>query len=197
MEMRGIKRALISVTHKDKLDDFVRFLADNNVEIVSTGGTLKFIEGLGVKVTAVSDVTGFPEILNGRVKTLHPYIHGGILADKDNKEHLDTLESHKIKPFDLVIVNLYDFKSALEKKLPVRQMVEEIDIGGPCLLRASSKNYHSMLVLSDFNDYAEAKKQMQANNMQVDLAFRKKMAAATFKRTSSYDAMITSYLSQD
>ncbi len=197
MEMLTIKRALISVTHKDKLDDFARFLVENGVEIVSTGGTLKFIQELGLPVTSVSSVTGFPEILNGRVKTLHPHIHGGILADKDNSEHLGTLEGHKIKPFDLVVVNLYDFKTALEKKLPVRDMVEEIDICGPCLLRASSKNYHSILVLSDFNDYAEAKAQMSNNNMQIDLKFRKKMSAATFKRTSDYDAMIHSYLSQD
>ncbi len=194
MDMLPIKRALISVTHKDKLDDFARFLVENGVEIVSTGGTLKFIQELGLPVTPVSEVTGFPEILNGRVKTLHPHIHGGILADKDNQEHLDTLKSYNIKAFDMIVVNLYDFKSALEKKLPVRQMVEEIDIGGPCMLRATAKNFHSILVISDFNDYAEATKQMKENNMQIDLAFRKKMSAATFKRTSDYDAMIHSYL---
>ncbi len=194
MDMLPIKRALISVTHKDKLDDFAKFLVENGVEIVSTGGTLKFIQELGLPVTPVSEVTGFPEILNGRVKTLHPHIHGGILADKDNQEHLDTLKSYNIKAFDMIIVNLYDFKSALEKKLPVRQMVEEIDIGGPCMLRATAKNFHSILVISDFNDYAEATKQMKENNMQIDLEFRKKMSAATFKRTSDYDAMIHSYL---
>ncbi len=194
MDMLPIKRALISVTHKDKLDDFARFLVENGVEIVSTGGTLKFIQELGLPVTPVSEVTGFPEILNGRVKTLHPHIHGGILADKDNQEHLDTLKSYNIKAFDMIVVNLYDFKSALEKKLPVRQMVEEIDIGGPCMLRATAKNFHSILVISNFNDYAEATKQMKENNMQIDLDFRKKMSAATFKRTSEYDAMIHSYL---
>ncbi len=195
MDMLPIKRALISVTHKDNLADFAKFLVENNVELVSTGGTLKFLQELGLPVTAVSTVTGFPEILGGRVKTLHPKIHGGILADKDNSEHLGTLAGHEIEPFDLVVVNLYDFKTALEKKLPVRDMVEEIDIGGPCLLRASSKNYHSILVLSDFNDYAQAEEILSNNDMQIDLTFRKKMASDTFKRTSEYDAMIHNYLS--
>ncbi len=197
MDMLPIKRALISVTHKDNLPEFAKFLASKNVELVSTGGTLKFLQDLGLPVTAVSSVTGFPEILGGRVKTLHPKIHGGILADKDNSEHLGTLAGHDIEPFDLVVVNLYDFKTALEKKLPVRDMVEEIDIGGPCLLRASSKNYHSILVLSNPDDYAKAQEQMEKNEMQVDLQFRKKMAADTFGRTSEYDAMIHSYLSAE
>ncbi len=196
MDMLPIKRALISVTHKDNLEKFAKFLVKNNVELVSTGGTLKFLQELGLPVTAVSSVTGFPEILGGRVKTLHPKIHGGILADKDNSDHLGTLAGHEIEPFDLVVVNLYDFKTALEKKLPVRDMVEEIDIGGPCLLRASSKNYHSILVLSDFNDYAKAEELLKENNMEINLEFRKKMAADTFKRTSEYDAMITGYLSE-
>ncbi len=194
MDFLPIKRALISVTHKDNLAEFAKFLVANDVELVSTGGTLKFLQEQGLPVTAVSTVTGFPEILGGRVKTLHPHIHGGILADKDNSEHLGTLAGHSIDPFDMVVVNLYDFKSALEKKLPVRQMVEEIDIGGPCLLRASSKNYHSILVLSDFANYAEAMEQMKNNDMKIDLAFRQRMAADTFKRTSEYDAMITGYL---
>ncbi len=194
MDMLPIKRALISVTHKDNLADFAKFLVKNNVELVSTGGTLKFLQDLDLPVTAVSTVTGFPEILGGRVKTLHPKIHGGILADKDNSEHLGTLAGHEIEPFDLVIVNLYDFKSALEKKLPVRDMVEEIDIGGPCLLRASSKNYHSILVLSDYNDYKKAEDLLKANNMTIDLEFRKQMAAKTFIKTAEYDSMIAAYL---
>ncbi len=196
MDMLPIKRALISVTHKDNLPEFARFLAKHNVELVSTGGTLKFLQEEGLKVTAVSAVTGFPEILGGRVKTLHPKIHGGILADKDNSDHLGTLAGHDIEPFDLVIVNLYDFKTALEKKLPVRQMVEEIDIGGPCLLRASSKNYHSILVISDPKNYAKAQELLSKNSMTIDLDFRKQMAADTFKRTSEYDAMIASYLGE-
>ena len=120
MDRLPIRRALLSVTHKDGLAEFARFLHDKGVELVSTGGTMKFLKEQGLPVTAVSDVTGFPEILGGRVKTLHPKIHGGILADKDKTEHLATLKEHDITPFDLVCVNLYDFASALEKKLPLR-----------------------------------------------------------------------------
>lgn len=193
MDFLPIKRALISVTHKDGLLDFATFLHKQNVELVSTGGTMKFLQEAGLPVTAVNTVTGFPEILNGRVKTLHPYIHGGILADKDNPEHLNTLKEHNISPFDLVCVNLYDFASALQKKLPVRNMVEEIDIGGPCLMRATAKNFHSMLILPHPHHYEEAMKQI-AQEKGVNLKFRKDMAAKTFQITSQYDSMITLYL---
>ena len=142
MDFLPIRRALLSVTHKDGLAEFATFLHANGVELVSTGGTLKFLENAGLPVTAVSDVTGFPEILGGRVKTLHPHIHGGILADKDNPEHLAVLKEKGIKAFDLICVNLYDFESALAKGLKPREAIEEIDIGGPCMLRAASKNFH-------------------------------------------------------
>ncbi len=191
MNTLSITRALISVTHKDGLQDFATFLQDQGVELVSTGGTLTFLEKAGLRVTAVHDVTGFPEILGGRVKTLHPFIHGGILADKDNPEHMTTLQANGIKPFDLVCVNLYDFESALAKNLEPRQAIEEIDIGGPCLLRAASKNYHSVLTLSSFDDYAAATEEIKKG---VSLEFRKRMAAKTFERTSRYDAMIAGYL---
>ncbi len=194
MDFLPIKRALLSVTHKDGLAEFGAFLNANGVELVSTGGTLKFLEQAGLPVTAVSAVTGFPEILGGRVKTLHPHIHGGILADKDNPDHLKTLSEMHILPFDLICVNLYDFESALAKGLKPREAIEEIDIGGPCMLRAASKNYHSMLVLSDPSYYAEAMHEMKINGMTVSLPFRKMMAAKTFARTSQYDAMIANYL---
>ena len=135
MDFLPIRRALLSVTHKDGLAEFATFLHANGVELVSTGGTLKFLENAGLPVTAVSDVTGFPEILGGRVKTLHPHIHGGILADKDNPEHLAVLKEKGIKAFDLICVNLYDFESALAKGLKPREAIEEIDIGGPCMLQ--------------------------------------------------------------
>ncbi len=193
MDILPIKRALLSVTHKDGLQDLATFLHEQNVELVSTGGTMKHLQEAGLPVTSVASVTGFPEILNGRVKTLHPHIHGGILVDKDNPEHLATLEKHKISPFDLVCVNLYDFANALQKKLPVRNMVEEIDIGGPCLMRATAKNFHSMLILPDPKYYAEAITQIKSN-AGVSLEFRKNMAAKTFDLTSQYDAMISIYL---
>ena len=193
MDFLPVKRALLSVTHKDGLAEFAAFLHGRGVELVSTGGTMRFLREAGLPVTAVSDVTGFPEILNGRVKTLHPHIHGGILADKDNPAHMEQLASLNITPFDLVCVNLYDFASALQKKLPLRDMVEEIDIGGPCLMRASAKNFHSLLILPDPKYYAEAQKQI-ADPRGVSLAFRKQMAAQTFEITSAYDTMISIYL---
>lgn len=194
MELLPIKRALLSVTHKDKLTPFASFLHQHGVSLVSTGGTFKHLQEAGLPVTQVSDVTGFPEILEGRVKTLHPHIHGGILADKDKPAHLATLAEHNIAPFDLVVVNLYDFNAALQKKLPMRDMIEEIDIGGPCLLRASAKNFHSILVLPTPNAYEEAKNLLEANAMAMPLEFRRKMAALTFSLTSAYDAMIAQYL---
>ena len=147
MDMLPIRRAILSVTDKTGLVEFATFLSQNGVELVSTGGTMKALQAAGLPVTAVSDVTGFPEILGGRVKTLHPKIHGGILANKDIPEHMATLEEKEIKPFDLVCVNLYDFAGAVERKLSLEQAVEEIDIGGPCMIRAAAKNFHSILVL--------------------------------------------------
>ena len=188
-----VKRAILSVSDKTGIVELARRLAAQGVTLLSTGGTMKAIEEAGIPVTGVSDVTGFPEILGGRVKTLHPKIHGGILADKDKPEHLATLKEHDITPFDLVCVNLYDFASALEKNLPLRDMVEEIDIGGPCLLRASAKNFPSILVVSDPRYYDEARARIETGG--VDLACRKRMAALTFAATSRYDAMISSYLS--
>ncbi len=192
MEDLVIRRALISVTHKDGLAEFAAFLHGKGVEMVSTGGTMKFLQAQGLPVTAVSDVTGFPEILGGRVKTLNPRIHGGILANKDDPAHMATLADLEIKPFDLVVVNLYDFKSALEKNLDPAGMVEEIDIGGPCLLRASSKNFNSVLVVSDPAFYPEAMREMEKGG--VSLAFRRRMAAATFKKTAEYDGMIAAWM---
>jgi len=192
MELLPIRRALLSVTHKDGLAEFAAFLHKKGVELVSTGGTMKFLKDQGLPVTAVSEVTGFPEILNGRVKTLNPRIHGGILANKDVPEHMKTLEEFDIKPFDLVVVNLYDFKSALEKNLDPIAMVEEIDIGGPCLLRASSKNFNSILVLSDPGYYAEAMEEIEKGG--VSMEFRRRMAAVTFRTTANYDDMIATWM---
>jgi len=197
MDFLPIRRALLSVTHKDGLVELARFLAGNGVELVSTGGTLKVLSEAGLNVTSVSDVTGFPEILNGRVKTLHPFIHGGILADKDNPSHLTTLREKGIRPFDLVCVNLYDFESALAKGLKPREAIEEIDIGGPCLLRAAAKNFHSMLVLPSPEFYPEAMRELKQGGMEVSLAFRQRMAASVFERTSRYDAMIAGYLAKN
>lgn len=197
MDFLPIRRALLSVTHKDGLTELAVFLHARGVELVSTGGTFKHLEKAGLPVTAVSAVTGFPEILGGRVKTLHPAIHGGILADKDNPNHMATLAEHGIRTFDLVCVNLYDFDSALAKGLKPRDAIEEIDIGGPCLLRAAAKNFHSMLVLCDPSAYAEAMREIEASPQGVSLAFRQRMAAKAFARTSRYDATISAYLERE
>ncbi|MDR2503188.1 MAG: IMP cyclohydrolase, partial [Deltaproteobacteria bacterium] len=161
MDVLPIKRALLSVTDKGGLTEFAVFLAERGVELLSTGGTFAVLKNAGLPVMEVSALTGFPEILGGRVKTLHPKIHGGILADKDRPEHMRALGELDIKPFDLVCVNLYNFAGALEKKLAERAVIEEIDIGGPCLLRAAAKNYHSVLVLPGVEFYAEARAQLE------------------------------------
>lgn len=194
MDLLPIKRAIISVTDKSGIVEFAQFLTANGVELVSTGGTKKVLEDAHIPVTAVSTVTGFPEILGGRVKTLHPKIHAGILANKDSQEHMSTLSQLGIKPFDLVCVNLYDFSSAVDRHLNLAQAVEEIDIGGPCMLRAAAKNYHSMLVLPSPELYEAAKNELIRNNMRIPLEFRQHMAAATFADVSRYDALISSYL---
>lgn len=193
MDILPIRRAVLSVTDKTGLADFAHFLVSKGVELVSTGGTQKALESAGLTVTAVSTVTGFPEILGGRVKTLHPKIHAGILANKDNPEHMETLREKGIRPFDLVCVNLYDFAGAVERKLSLEQAVEEIDIGGPCMLRAAAKNFHSVLVLPSPQWYQAATDEMRENGT-VSLQFRQAMASRAFEATSRYDALITSYL---
>jgi phosphoribosylaminoimidazolecarboxamide formyltransferase/IMP cyclohydrolase len=194
MELLPVKRALLSVTDKTGLPDFAGFLSAGGVELVSTGGTYKVLSEAGLPVLQVSAVTGFPEILGGRVKTLHPHIHGGILADKQNAGHVESLAKHQIKAFDLVCVNLYDFAGALASKLDPLGIVEEIDIGGPCLLRAAAKNFHSVLVLPGVEFYAQAREELGRHDMRVSLAFRKKTAGAAFALTSVYDAAIAGWL---
>lgn len=197
MEELPIKRALVSVTNKTGVVEFVQFLVDNGVEIVSTGGTEKLLREAGLPVKKVSDVTGFPEILGGRVKTLHPHIHAGILADKDNSEHLATLAGLNILPFDCLCVNLYNFAQAAQEGLKLKQAVEQIDIGGPCMLRAAAKNYHSMLVIPGPEHYRPVKEALLQNEMRAPLAMRRHLAAITFDETSDYDRTISDYLASD
>ena len=193
MDVLPIKRALLSVTDKGGLAEFAAFLVERGVELVSTGGTFTTLKDAGLPVMEVSAITGFPEILGGRVKTLHPKIHGGILADKDKPEHMQTLRDLDIKPFDLVCVNLYNFAGALDKKLEERSVIEEIDIGGPCLLRAAAKNYHSALVLPGVEFYAEARARLGEEGG-APLPFRRRTAAAAFALVSAYDAAIAAWM---
>ena len=193
MDILPIRRAILSVTDKSGLVEFATFLTSRGVELISTGGTQKALEAAGLAVTAVSTVTGFPEILGGRVKTLHPKIHAGILANKDEPQHMQTLADKGIRPFDLVCVNLYDFAGAVERHLSLEQAVEEIDIGGPCMLRAAAKNFHSILVLPSPQWYTTAMEELEKDTT-VGLEFRQVMASRAFEATSRYDALITSYL---
>ena len=195
MEYLPINRALISVTNKSGLEELCKTLSAGGTEIVSTGGTMKKIQETDTKVSAVSDLTGFPEIMGGRVKTLHPHIHAGILADKESSSHLQTLQEMDMKAFDLICVNLYEFENALNKGLETRDLVEEIDIGGPTLLRAGAKNFYSVAVLPDPRFYERFLQELEQNNHKISLAFRKEMAAHTFKKISEYDATIARALS--
>lgn len=191
-----IKRALISVFNKDGILDMARFLSDRGVETISTGGTYRHLKENGIKVIEVSEVTGFDEILDGRVKTLHPYIHGGLLAVRNNKEHMETINNKGITPIDMVIVNLYPFFDKVNTDISFEEKVEFIDIGGPTMIRSAAKNFQDVVVLTDVNDYSEVKKQISENG-DVDFNTRRHLAGKVFNLTSAYDAAISSFLLGD
>jgi len=187
--------ALLSVSDKTGLLELARELSDNfNFEIISSGGTAKSLQASGLPVTYVSDYTGSPEILGGRVKTLHPRIHGGILGRRNLPEDRKEMEEQNIRPFDLVVVNLYPFeKTIANPEITLSEAIEQIDIGGPTLLRAAAKNFAHLTVLSDpvyYNQYVE---ELRQNQGETSLAFRQAMALATFKRTQAYDLAISNY----
>ncbi len=194
MDMLPIKRGVLSVTDKSGLAEFASELTGYGVELISTGGTRKALQNAGLEVKSVSDVTGFPEIMGGRVKTLHPNVHGGVLADKDNPEHMSTLDEHGIKTIDMVCVNLYNFAKAVSEGQDLRSAVEQIDIGGPTMLRAAAKNFHSVLVVPSVVHYPRILKEMKNNDGKISLALRKELAAETFALVSEYDSMIAKYL---
>ncbi|GHV95026.1 hypothetical protein AGMMS50293_13460 [Spirochaetia bacterium] len=186
------RRALISVFKKDGILELASFLSNNGWDILSTGGTSKHLQENKISVTDVSSVTGFPECLDGRVKTLHPAIHAGLLARRDEKSHLDTLEKLGLSTIDLVCVNLYPFFEKVQAGLSLEETVEFIDIGGPTMLRSAAKNYRDVIVLTDPADYAESMDGLKAGN--VSLEFRKRLAGKVFDLTSAYDAAIARYL---
>lgn len=189
-----IKRALLSVSDKTGIIELAKFLYENNVEIISTGGTMKAIKEAGIPVTYVSDVTGFPEIMDGRVKTLNPKIHGAILAVRDNPEHMQALSEHDIKPIDLVVVNLYPFRETVAKPgVSEAEAIENIDIGGPAMVRASAKNFKDVVIVTYPNRYAGLMKMLDENG-DVDAKTRKELALEAFTHTAEYDAMISDYL---
>src|SRR5579884_587756 len=192
MNLRPIRRALLSVSDKSGLLDLARTLADFNVELLSTGGTRQALRDAGLSVRDVSDVTGFPEMLDGRVKTLHPLIHGGILAVRDNAEHQAALAAHHIQPIDLVVCNLYPFETAIANpNCSVEQAVENIDIGGPTLIRAAAKNYRDVAVVVAPAQYAAVIHELKENNGALTQARRERLAAEAFARIASYDQSIS------
>jgi phosphoribosylaminoimidazolecarboxamide formyltransferase / IMP cyclohydrolase len=191
--MLKLKRAVLSVYNKEGIVDLGLFLSNNGVEILSTGGTAKILREAGIQVIDISTHTGFPEILEGRVKTLHPIVHGGILA-KGTPDHLNTLKKHNIAPIDLVVVNLYPFTETINKPdISMDQAIEMIDIGGPTMIRAAAKNYERVSVLCDPTDYNEYIK--MAKSGEISLSTRLVWAQKVFNHTATYDNTIANYLS--
>lgn len=189
-----VKRALLSVSNKEGIVSLAKQLVELGVEIISTGGTKKTLEEAGVPVIGISDVTGFPEILDGRVKTLHPIIHGGLLAIRDNERHQNELREHHITPIDLVVVNLYPFQQTIAKSdVTFAEAIENIDIGGPTMLRAAAKNHQYVTVVVDPADYDAVVQELKEHG-DVSAEMKLKLAAKVFRHTAAYDAMIAEYL---
>jgi len=192
--LRPIARALLSVSDKSGLVPFAQALAGRGIELLSTGGTAKALAEAGLKVAEVEDVTGFPEMLDGRVKTLHPAIHGGLLARRDRPEHEAALARHGIRPIDLLVVNLYPFAATVARGAPYEECVENIDIGGPALIRAAAKNHQDVTVVTDPDDYGAVLEDMARTNGATSLALRRRLAGLAYARTAAYDAAIAAWL---
>ena len=191
-----IKRALLSVSDKTGIVELGKFMSENGVEIISTGGTMKALRDAGVPVTYVSDVTGFPEIMDGRVKTLNPKIHGAILAVRSNPEHMQALAEHNITPIDLVVVNLYPFRETISKPgVTEAEAIENIDIGGPAMVRASAKNFKDVVIVTYPRRYAQLMEMLEKDG-DIDARTRKELAFEAFSHTAEYDTMISEYLNK-
>lgn len=191
-----MKRAVVSVSNKSGLSELALCLKEYGVEILSTGGTKKYLDGIGINPVEVSAYTGFPEIMNGRVKTLHPKVHGGILNIRDNAEHQKAMESLNIKHIDMIVVNLYPFKEVISKGCTFEEAIENIDIGGPSMIRAAAKNFKYVTVVVDPDDYLKVIENMKANNGETTEDLRFYLAKKVFYLTSDYDKNIYSYLSE-
>ncbi|QCQ22040.1 IMP cyclohydrolase [Desulfoglaeba alkanexedens] len=193
--MISVRRALMSVTDKSGLAVFGRSLQEAGVHILSTGGTARILREAGVAITEVSDYTGFPEILDGRVKTLHPKIHGGILGLRDNEEHRNTMARHGIEPIDMVVVNLYAFRETVARPgCTLEDALENIDIGGPTLIRAAAKNFRHVAVVTDPGDYGRLLEEMQRLEGRISAETSLELARKAFCLTQSYDEAICRYL---
>lgn len=191
-----IKRAIISVSDKTGVVEFARKLHAAGVEIISTGGTMRVIKEAGIPVMYVSDVTGFPEIMDGRVKTLNPYIHGGILGVRDNPAHVQAMQEHKIIGIDLVVVNLYPFQETIAKpNVPLSEAIENIDIGGPAMIRAAAKNFRFVTVVTNPKRYEDVATAVFKDGC-VSGMMRMELAQEAFRHTAEYDACIQQYLKE-
>jgi phosphoribosylaminoimidazolecarboxamide formyltransferase/IMP cyclohydrolase len=193
---RRITRALLSVSDKAGLLDFATALAGYGIELVSTGGTAKALKDAGLRVIDVADLTGFPEMMDGRVKTLHPKVHGGLLAIRGNAEHAGAMDKHGIKPIDLLVVNLYPFEATVAKGADYDDCVENIDIGGPAMIRAAAKNHGDVAVVVEPTDYAKVLDELAQHSGMVSLELRKALAAKAYARTAAYDAAISNWFAE-
>jgi len=194
---RRVTRALLSVSDKSGLIEFARALAGHGVELVSTGGTAKAIAAAGLRVRDVSELTGFPEMMDGRVKTLHPKVHGGLLAIRDNTEHTNAMKSHGILPIDVLVVNLYPFEATVDQGADFATCIENIDIGGPAMIRAAAKNHDDVAVIVEPQDYQMVVDELAAHNGATTLALRRRLAAKAYARTAAYDAAISNWFARE
>ena len=194
MNLKKIKRAIISVSDKSNLKSILSMLKKLNIEIISSGGSFKKIKSLNYNCIEVSNYTGFSEMLDGRVKTLHPKIHAGILNVRKNKKHKQHLKKYNIPNIDLVIVDLYPFEKQLKNKIKFNKLIEYIDIGGPTLVRAAAKNYNDVTVISDIRDYPKLIKELKIRKGATSISFREFMSAKAFSSTAYYDSVIANWL---
>src|SRR6476659_9279675 len=183
-DLRRIARALLSVSDKSGLFDFARALAGHGIELISTGGTAKALADAGLKVRDVSELTGFPEMMDGRVKTLHPKVHGGLLAIRDDAAHAASMKDHGIAPIDLLVVNLYPFEATVAKGAAFDDCIENIDIGGPAMIRAAAKNHHDVTVVVEPKDYAKVIAELAEHAGMTSLELRTALAAKAYARTA-------------
>jgi phosphoribosylaminoimidazolecarboxamide formyltransferase/IMP cyclohydrolase len=195
-QLRRVARALISVSDKTGLVEFARALAGHGIEIVSTGGTRKTLNQSGLTALDVAEITGFPEMMDGRVKTLHPAVHGGLLAIRDDAAHAAAMQAHGIRPIDLLVVNLYPFEATVAQGKDFATAIENIDIGGPAMIRAGAKNHADVAVIVDVGDYAVLLDELKAHGGATTLTLRRKLAAKAYARTAVYDAAIANWFAQ-
>ncbi len=193
-DLQPVRRALLSVSDKTGLEDFARALAARGVELISTGGTARGLREAGLTVVDVADLTGFPEMMDGRVKTLHPVVHGGLLALRDDPGHVAAMEAHRIGAIDLLVVNLYPFEATVAAGADYETAIENIDIGGPAMIRAAAKNHRFVNVVVDVGDYDAVLAELEANGGQTSLSFRQKLAQTAYARTGAYDAAVSTWM---